>query len=122
MLTYTPVALYHLAKLLYPAGLRGHSGLPIVVEGRAMELRFSTDRGHGDDIEFLLHFPRTNYARRSPIVYADGRIEEDTYGGVPEQDRFEGEQNIVSTVDELLSVIFDTLLAHLQCQLPPIKA
>lgn len=114
MINYTPVALYHLAKLLYPKGFRGDNFLPIEVEGQMLELRFSTDRGHGDDVEFLLFIPKTRYCRRCLLVWEDGRVTEDTDGSIPDFDRLPGEVAINANPEHLLPIVFSTLWAQLE--------
>lgn len=122
MLTYSPIALYHLAKLLYPAGYVNKNFLPIVVEGRSMELRFSTDRGKGDDVEFMLHPANTRYARCGFIVYENGRVEEETRGTIPDWDMQPGETPFTSKFEDCALVIFDYLLGRLEQALPSAHA
>jgi hypothetical protein len=118
MLTYSPIALYHLAKLLYPDGYVSQCFLPIVLEGHSFELRFSTDRGKGDDVEFMLHLANTDYARRGFIVYENGTVEEETRGTIPEWDKRPGEAALTLTVNECARAIFDLLLGRLEQALP----
>lgn len=118
MLSYSPIALYHMAKLLYPDGYVSKCFLPIVLEGHPFELRFSTDRGKGDDVEFMLHLADARYARRDFIVYENGIVEEETRGTIPEWDKQPGEPALTLTVDECARAIFDVLLGRLEQALP----
>lgn len=118
MLSYSLIALYHMAKLLYPDGYVGSSFLPIVLEGHSFELRYSTDRGKGDDVEFMVHLADTRYARRGFIVYENGTVEEETRGIIPEWDKRLGEPALTLTVDECARAIFDMLLGRLEQTLP----
>lgn len=105
---YSPQALYTLAKRLFPYGVLVNAVVQIHVDGRALDLRFSTTRGHGRDIEFYFFIPQTRYARRTLIVWEDGRVEPDKWGTVPDFDRLDKEQDL-PTDERLLQAAFDCL-------------
>jgi hypothetical protein len=114
MLRASVIAMYNVAKSLYPKGCLSKKFVPITVEGHSMELRYSTDRGAGDDVEFNIFFPGNRYSRYTLIVYADGRAEIDNRGIIPEWDRLPNEPVLTSTPEELLQLMYDALLAHEQ--------
>lgn len=109
---YTPAALYALAKQMHPDGLICDNFIPVSIDGRAMELRYATDRGHGDDVQFMLFVPKHEYARRSIIVYANGSVVADDEGIIPSWDLVPDEQPNTTAMDTILREIFATLQAQ----------
>jgi len=105
---YSPQALHALAKKLFPYGVMVNALVEIHVEGRLFDLRFSTTRGHGRDVEFWFNIPDTRYARRTLIVHEDGRVEADEWGTVPESDQQPDEQPLPDD-EKLLRGAFNCL-------------
>lgn len=108
---FSLTSLYSLTWELYPEGVLGENFIAVDVEGEHLELRFTHDRGDGHDVELLFFRPDTNYARKSLIVYADGKYEEDK-GSVPEHDLLEGEHEMHFSNSLFLQAAYQALQAE----------
>lgn len=101
--------LFELAKRLHPQGLLGDSFLPVTVQGENLELRYFTDRGRGNDIEFSFFRPDARYARRTFIVLQNGKVFASEEGHIPERDKVEGEKPITASVRELMLLAYEAV-------------
>jgi hypothetical protein len=109
MANISAAALYELAKRLHPHGLLGESYVPVSVQGEGFELRYFTDRGRGEDVEFSFFRPDALYARRTFIVLRNGKVGTPDQGHVPERDKIQGEKPITAPTGELMKLIYEAL-------------
>ncbi|WP_042974545.1 hypothetical protein [Burkholderia sp. AU4i] len=107
--SFSSVALYELAKRLNPEGVVKKAFIPVEVEGQPMELRYFTDRGDGSDVEFSFFRSDARYARRSIIVWKDGRIDSADDGVLPDSDKREVERRVTLSAEDLARVAFAAL-------------
>jgi hypothetical protein len=114
MLSYTPAALYAVAIQQHPEGVSSEAFIPVSIDGAPFELRYVTDRGNGDDVEFQLFLSNRRYSRRTIIVYADGRVVDDVSGKLPESDLVPGELPHATPLDAVLREIFAVLQSNVR--------
>jgi hypothetical protein len=108
--------LYRLAILRQSdGGIRGDRCLALNAGEQRWEMRYSTDRGQGDDAEFIYFPPGRTHSRRCLRVYEDGRLEVDDRGTVPRSDRLQIEPRLPtdSVLLQLSLVALKTLTATL---------
>jgi hypothetical protein len=109
MANISAAALFELAKRLHPAGLLGEAYVPVTVQGETFELRYFTDRGRGEDVEFSFFRSDAQYARRTFIVLRNGKVGTPDQGHVPERDKVQGEMPITTPTGELMNLIHEAL-------------
>ncbi|CAB3733458.1 hypothetical protein LMG22037_05800 [Paraburkholderia phenoliruptrix] len=107
--SFSAAALYELAKSLHPKGVVDEAFIPVEIEGQPMELRYFTDRGDGSDVELSFFRADARYARRSIIVWQDGRIDPTDDGVLPESDKREGERPATLSAEDLARAAFAAL-------------
>ena len=98
------VDLYNLALRLYPNGYKGKRYLALTVNDYKYHLRYVTTRGNGNDIDFNLFVPDTNYARQSITLWWNGDFKEDSEGIIPDFDLTENEPTAQCPYDVLLAI------------------
>lgn len=104
--------LYHMAKALSLEGLHGQNFVPMPLESTVWELRFFTDRGQGEDVEFGVFYPDTRYCRQEFIVHSDGRIVRSTSGTLPPGDNRPNEPELPD-LPTLFGHVFETIRKRL---------
>ena len=100
--------LYRLAVSQHKDGIYGKYFIPITIESQKLELRYSTDRGHGDDVEFGIFVAGHRCSRKSLIVCQDGRVEEDKDVMLPDFDKLPVEPHFPDN-GTVLRIICETL-------------
>jgi hypothetical protein len=103
--------LYRLAVSQHKDGINGKDFIPITIEGQKLELRYFTNRGHGDDVEFMIFVAGHRYSRKSLIVYQDGRVDEEKDGMLPDFDKLPAEPHFPDN-STVLQIIHETLLTR----------
>lgn len=102
-------SLYALTQELYPDGIMGDDFIPVNIEGEHLELRLTHEYGSGHDVELLFFRPDTCYARKTLVVYADGRYQEDKDGVIPQSDLLDGEHELHFSNSLFLQVAYQAL-------------
>lgn len=116
-LPYSPTAIYHLAKLLFPNGSMGGECLPIIVEDNLMQLRIGSEPDTETYIELYLHYADARFARWSAVVDLDGEAYNSMLSAVPGEDLLADEEPISLNDDTLMEMVYATLLSHLKSRL-----
>ena len=95
------ILLYNQAKKQHPQGISGKDFIAVNFNDTPLELRYVTDRGNGNDIEFYLYLSKQRYARKNFIVYDDGRLVPDQ-GIIPAFDLTDNEPQLPDDWDKIV--------------------
>jgi hypothetical protein len=95
-------ALYEFVRQRYPAGILNKEFLPACLAEQALELRCFTEH-RAQAIEFAFFRTKHRYARKTLVVYSDGRVELDEGGVIPAFDQDPLDDALQASVADILS-------------------
>jgi hypothetical protein len=104
--------LFKKAKIFSPSGVTCDNFIPIVIDGQNLELRYFTERGSGFDVEFNFYLATQNFARKSFIIWQNGRIEDNDDGDIPKSDMIDNEPIFSMSNEELVLLTLQAIETH----------